>query len=101
MEMEAESYIQRTLDAVDADLAIALRGVSVAATEERAGIVDGQVKRGAGAELADIEVAAKGARRAGAKCAVVRSCDAHDAEERTQGNNGRRERTGVSPSSCQ
>jgi len=44
-------------DAVDADFAIVLGGVAVAATKEGAGGVDGEVAFGTGVEFADIEVA--------------------------------------------
>ena len=36
VQLEAQRYVERALDAVDADLAIALRRVAVAATEQRA-----------------------------------------------------------------
>jgi hypothetical protein len=44
VQMEAQRHIQRALDAVDAHLAIALRRVAVAATEERAVIEHRQVE---------------------------------------------------------
>ena len=81
VQVEAQRHVQRALDAVDADLAIALRGVPVAATEQRAVIEDRQVERGAGAELAHIEIAAEGARWPGAECAVVGARNAHHAAE--------------------
>ena len=43
VEAEAQRYIQGALDAVDADFAVALRGMTIAATEERARIVDGEI----------------------------------------------------------
>ena len=79
--MEAQSYIQRALDAIDADLAIALRGVTIAATEESAGVIDGQKEARAGAQLAHIEIAAEGARRASAEGAIVGARYAHDSQE--------------------
>src|SRR5580698_3180948 len=47
MQTEAQGNIQRTLDAVDADLAIALSGMAISATEECAVIVDGKIELGA------------------------------------------------------
>ena len=49
MELEAQRHVSGALDAVDANFAVALRGVGVARGKERAGIQHGQVKRGSGA----------------------------------------------------
>src|SRR5580692_10493623 len=43
VQMEAQSHVQRALDAVDAHLAIALRSMSVATTEERTMIEHRQI----------------------------------------------------------
>ena len=42
VQVEAQRHVRRALDAVDADLAVALRGVGVAAGEERAGVQTGR-----------------------------------------------------------
>ncbi len=91
VEGEAECGVGGALDAVDADLAVALGCVGVAAGEERAGLLDGEVQRGAGGELADIEVAAEWAGWACAVLAGFGGCDAHDATEGAQWNDGGRE----------
>ena len=57
---KAQGYVERALDAVDANFAVALCRVPVAATEERARIVDGKIEYRAGAEFAYIQIAAKG-----------------------------------------
>ena len=84
VELEAQGHVGRALDAVDADLAIALRGVGIAGGEESAVVEDRKIKGGAGAELADIHVAAKDARRPGAKLARLGGSHAHDAAKGTQ-----------------
>ncbi len=88
VEVEAEVDFGWALDAVDADFAVALGGVSVAAGEESERLLDGKVEGGAGGELADVEVAAEGAGGAGAELAVFCRGDAHDAAEGAQGNDG-------------
>jgi len=44
VQAKSQGHVERAFDAVDAHFAVALGGVSVAATEERAGIVDGQIE---------------------------------------------------------
>ena len=92
VEMEAQGDIERALDAIDADFAVALCGVAVTTGEEGTGDEYWEVEAGADAEFADVEVAAEGAGRARAEGAVVRTGDAHDAEERAEGNDGGPER---------
>ncbi len=83
------------LDAVDADFAIALCGVAVAAAEERAGDEDGEIECGAGGELADVEIAAEGAGWAGAEATGVGAGYSHDSEKGTEGYGGWEERGGL------
>ena len=45
MQMKAQSSIHGAFDAVDADFAVALRGMRVASGKERAGILHGKIKR--------------------------------------------------------
>lgn len=92
VELEAQGNVERALDAVDADFAVALGGVAVATTEERAGVEDGEIKTRAGAEFADVEVAAKGPGWARAELTIVGAGDAHDAEKGPHRNDGGRER---------
>ena len=94
VEMKAEGEVEGALDAVDADLAVSLGGVAVAAGEEGSGDEDGKVEGGAGGELADVEVAAEGAGRAGAEFAVLCAGDAHDTGEGTEGDDGGHEGAG-------
>ena len=76
------------LDAVDADLAVALGGVGVAAGEECAGDLYGEIEGGTGGEFADVHVAAEGTGRAGAVLAGFGGRDAHDAAEGAQRHGG-------------
>ncbi len=88
MEVEAEVDFSWALDAVDADFAVALGGVGVAAGEEGEGLLDGEVEGSAGGELADVEIATESARGTGAELAVFGGGDAHDAAEGAEGNDG-------------
>jgi len=81
VQVKAEGEVEWALDPVDADLAIALGGVAVAATEERAAVEDGQVEARARAELTHIEIAAEGAGRTGAEGSGLGAGHAHDAGE--------------------
>ena len=60
VQAKAQGYVERTFDAVDANFAVALCRVPVAATEERARVIDGKIEYRAGAEFAYIEVTAEG-----------------------------------------
>lgn len=86
MEVEAEGKVEGALDSVDTDLAVALGGVAVAAGEESTGNEDGEVEAGAGGELADVEVAAEGAGRAGAEGTIFGASYSHDAGEGADGD---------------
>jgi hypothetical protein len=92
MKMETECDIQRTLDPVDANLAIALSRVPVAATELCTIVEDRQINAGTGAKLSHVQVAAKRAWRPCSEGAILSPRHAHDSEERSNWNDGRRER---------
>jgi hypothetical protein len=89
MQIKAQRHIKRTLDAVNANLAIALGGMAIATTEERAAIVDRQIERGACAQLAHVEIATERARRTCAKGTVISTRHAHYAKEGPQRHYGR------------
>ena len=88
MDPEAEGGIKGALDAVDADFAVTLGSVAVAATEEGTRGEHGEVEFGSGAEFADVEIAAEVAGRAGAEGAVFSAGDAHHSEKRAEGEDG-------------
>ena len=83
MEMEAEGDIGGALNPVDADFSVALSGVRVAAGEEGAGLLDGQIESCTGGEFADVHVAAEDAWGTGAELAVLSWSDSHDTAEGT------------------
>ena len=94
MQLEAERYVQRALDAVDAHLAITLRRVAIAATEERAAVEHRQVESRAGTEFAYVQVAAEGSGRTSTELAIVCARHAHHSQERAHRHNRWSERTG-------
>ena len=57
-QIEGERYAHRAFDRRAADLPIPLGGMGVAHREQRAGDLDRKIKLGAGAEVADVHVAA-------------------------------------------
>ncbi len=83
VDMEAEGYIGRALNAVDANFSVTLSGVRVAAGEECAGLLDGQIERGTGGQFADIHVAAEDAGWTGADLAMLGWSYSHDTAEGT------------------
>jgi hypothetical protein len=91
MDDELEASAQRRLDSSLIDFAIALRCVAVADLEQCARNVDGNEQRGAGHELAIIQISGMDARRRAAHAPRSgRRRNAHAAEERTQGNHDAR-----------
>src|ERR1700728_4463966 len=93
--MKAQSHVERAFDAVDANLAVALGGVTVSAGEECARIEDRQVELGSAAEVADVHVAAESAGRTRANFAIDRGSDAHDSAEGAQRNDCGRQRASL------
>ncbi len=93
MQVKAQRHARRAFDPVDADFAIALRGVCVSGGKKRAAIQHGQVQARAGAKIAHVHVAAENAGRAGAKFAGFGRSDAHYAAERAKRDDGGSERT--------
>ena len=78
---EAERYIGGAFDAVDADLAVALRGMGVARGEQRARVENREIQGGSGGELPHVHIAAEWTGRARAKFAVFGARDAHHSAE--------------------
>jgi hypothetical protein len=78
-----ETTLQRGLDRGDADFAVALHAMAVAAGKQRARHEHRQIQFGAGAELLVVEIAAHGARdQRGDAAPGRRRRYAHHAEER-------------------
>ena len=78
-QVERQHDVHRALDRRAADLAVALRGMRVADRKQRARHLDRQIERGAGGEVADVEIAADPPRRhdrmqARSRRAQCRSC---------------------------
>src|SRR5581483_824662 len=90
VQLEAEGHVEGAFDTVDADFAVALGRMAVAATEEGAGVVDRKIQCGSSAELAHIEIATESAGRPRTKAAFFGARHAHDAEKRAYGNDSRR-----------
>ena len=82
VEVKSQRHISRALDAVDADLAVSLRGVGISCRKERAVIQHRQIQPGTRAQLAYVHIAAKDARRAGAKFAIFCRRHSHHSAER-------------------
>ena len=95
VQMKAQRDIKGALDAVDTDLAIALRRMAIATAKECTAIVDGQVERGSGAELANIKVSAERPRWTGPESAILCAGYAHNPQEWPQRHDCRNQRTGV------
>ncbi len=93
MQMKAKYGVKRALYPIDADFAVSLGGMTVAAGEERAGIGDREIKASADAKLTNVHVAAERAGRASAEFAFDGGSDAHHAAEGAKRNDGRSERT--------
>ncbi len=82
---QAEAALQRSLDRGDADLAVALHAVAVAAGKQRARHEHRQIQFGAGAELLVVEVAAHRARdQRGDAAPGGRRRNPHHAKERCE-----------------
>src|SRR6266702_1194182 len=82
VQMKTKRHVQRTFNAVDADLAVALGRVSIAATKQCPAIEDGQIELRTCAQFTHVEVAAKRTRRPRAKLSIFSSRHAHHSEER-------------------
>jgi len=91
VEVKPQGCVDWALNAVDADFPVALGGVGVAGRKECVGSEDGEIKRSAGAEFANIHVAAEWAWRAGVELAFLGGRYAHYATERTKRDRGRSE----------
>ena len=92
--MEAQRDFRGALESSDADFAITLGGVRVPSGKQGALVEYGQIKCGAGAELAHVHVAPEGAWRAGSEFAVFGRGYAHYSTEGAQGDDGLSQRTG-------
>src|SRR3989442_15561992 len=90
--MKAKLYFCGAFHPVDADLAVTLRGVSVACGEKCSGIQDRKVEPGARRKITDVHVSTEDSGRPRAELAVLVGRDAHHAAERAKWNNRGRER---------
>ncbi len=70
----------------DANLAVTLRSVSIAAAEERPFDLNGKIERGAAGELAGVHVPAERSRRHDRLLFCTYRADAHRPEERLDRN---------------
>jgi hypothetical protein len=100
MQVETQGHLERALDAVDANFAVALCSLAVTLTEEHAAIEHREVGPRAGRQLAHVQIAAERPGYAPRKGAVFSPGDAHDSEERPHRNHRRSELVDWS-SSCQ
>src|ERR1035438_7672146 len=81
MQMEKQSYVERAVDSVYAHFSIALRRMPIAATEQRACVIDRQIERGARAKFPYVEIAPERSRWTCAESAIVCACHSHHAEK--------------------
>src|SRR6266567_4048054 len=94
MQLESQGCLERALDSVDTDLAIALRRMTISTTEECAAIENGQVELRTRTEFANVHVSAKSARRSRTEGPVFCARDAHDTQEGANRHDGGCKRTG-------
>ena len=94
MKLESESRVERTLNTVDAYLAVALCGMAVAAAEQRTAIENRQVESRSRAKLPYVEITAKRARRPRTKGPILSARHTHDTQKRTQRDDCGSERAG-------
>src|SRR5579864_5425898 len=92
VQVKAQGSVHRAFNAVDTDLAIALRSVRIADRKKSAVVQNGEVKSGAAAKLANVHVSAENSRRTRAELAVCIWRNAHDSAERPKRNDGRSQR---------
>src|SRR5580698_8536674 len=77
VQVKTKRHIGRTFDAIDADLTIALRSVSITGGKERASVQHRQIQLRACRELTYIHVASESSRRPGAKLSLFRRRNTH------------------------
>ena len=92
VQVKAQRGVERAFDAVDADLAVSLGGVAISAGKEGAGIEDGEIEAGSGAEFTHVHVAAERAGWTGAEFSIGGGGDAHHSAKGAKGDYGGRER---------